>query len=141
MTTNKNIVINYLQAVWEDRDLSAIDNFFAKDAVIHSPLSTVQGQETMKDIMEKWQAAFPELSILWEDFIAEGDKVVCRWKACGTYIGGFFNTSPSHKEVVFSGVMTYRLDNGKIVEYWNLVDMHSILTQLGEFSSMSEALE
>lgn len=141
MTTNKDIVIQYSKALWEARDTSAIDIFFDPQAKIHSPLSTVKGNETMKEIVEKWLLAFPDLTVMWDDFIAEGDKVVCRWRACGTHLGGFFDTKPTHKEVAFSGVMTYRLDNNKIIEYWSLVDMHCLLRQLEEYQSVAEALE
>lgn len=141
MTTNKDIIIQYAKSLWEDRDLSIIDTLIDPHAKIHSPFSTTEGKETMKVIVEKWLQAFPDLTIHWEDFIAENDKVVCRWRACGTHLGGFFETKPTHKEVVFSGVMTYRLANGKIVEYWALVDMHSILSQLEEYESVAEALE
>lgn len=141
MTTNKDIILKYSETVWQNHDLSAIDTMVAPKAKIHSPLSTVQGNETMKEIMEKWLTAFPDLTVIWEDFIAEDDKVVSRWRARGTHLGGFFDTKPTHKEIAYTGVTTYRLVDGKIVEYWALVDMHSILTQLEEYKSVAEALE
>lgn len=141
MKANKDIIIHYTKALWEDCDLSIIDTLIDPHAKIHSPFNTIEGKETMKAIVQKWLIAFPDLTIQWEDFIAENDKVVCRWRACGTHLGGFFGTKPTHKEIVFSGVMTYRLVNGKIVECWALVDMHSILSQLEEYESVAEALE
>ena len=141
MRPNKDIIIHYTKTLWEDRDLSIIDTLIDPHAKIHSPLCTIEGNETMRDIVEKWLLAFPDLTIQWEDFISENDKVVCRWRACGTHLGGFFETKPTHKEIVFSGVMTYRLENRKIVEYWALVDMHSILSQLEEYESVAEVLE
>ena len=65
--------------------------------------------------MEKWLLAFPDLHITWEDFVAEEDKVVSRWRAQGTHLGGFFDTKPTHKEISYSGVTTYRFEKGKIV--------------------------
>ena len=139
--TNKEIIINYSKQLWEKKDLSVVDQVFLNDAIIHSPLNTVKGRLTMKEIVEKWLSAFPDLIIHWEDFIAEGDLVVSRWKAVGTHMGGFFETNPTHREIAYSGVSTYKLKDGKVVEYWALVDMHAILSQLGEYESVAEAVE
>lgn len=141
MQINKEIVIQYSKRVWEDHDLSVINELVANEARIHSPLSTMEGQETMKEIVEKWLSAFPDLTISWEDFVSENDKVVSRWYARGTHLGGFFDTKPTHKEITFSGVTTYRLQDGKIVEYWSLVDIHRILSQLESYDSIAEVLE
>lgn len=138
---NKELVKIYSRLVWENRDLSAIERYVDANAVIHSPMNRVAGSRTMRAVLEKWLEAFPDLTVEWEDFIAEGDKVVSRWRAKGTHLGGFFNTRPTHEEIEYSGVTTYRLMNGKIVEYWALVDIHAILSQLNDCESMAEALE
>lgn len=138
---NKEIIINFSKRLWENQDLSAIDDFFAKNVIIHSPFKQVQGCAEMKEIAQKWLQAFPDLLIKWHDFIAEGDTVVSRWIATGTHLGGVFTTSPTHREVQYSGVTTYRLINGKVEEYWALVDMHAILSQLLDYKSISEVVD
>ena len=138
---NKEIIELYIQQVWEEHDLSTIDRVFTEDAIIHSPLNRTQGRVTMKEMVEKWLQAFPDLEITWHDHIAEDDKVVSRWQAIGTHLGGFFDTRPTNKEVGFTGVTTYRMENGKVVEYWALVDMHAILSQLNDYDHISEVVE
>lgn len=141
MPNNKDAIIAYSKALWDARDLLAIDRYFASNAKIRSPFSTAQGKETMHEIVDKWLTAFPDLTIRWDEFIAEDDRVVSRWSAQGTHLGGFFDTHPTHKEVNFSGVIIYRLQKGKIIDYWSLVDMHAILSQLERYHSIEEALE
>ena len=139
---NKDIIKKYSQRLWGEQDLAAIDDTFVEDAVIHSPLNTTKGAITMKEVIEKWLNAFPDLTVEWEDFIEEGNKVVSRWKATGTHLGGFFETSPSHQEVSYSGVTIYTLNKkGKVIEYWALVDMHAIMSQLMKYESISDAIE
>ena len=139
---NKDIIKRYCQRLWHEKDLSAITDTFVEDAVIHSPLNTTQGAITMKEVIERWLNAFPDLTVEWQDFIAEGNKVVSRWKATGTHLGSFFDTSPSHHEVSYSGVTIYTLNKeGKVMEYWALVDMHAIMSQLMKYESISDALE
>jgi len=139
--SNKDIIIRLSKELWENHNLDIIDELFDRDAIIHSPFNAYKGSYTMREIAQKWLTAFPDLFIKWEDFIAEDDKVVCRWQGHATHMGSFFDTQPTHSEVVYSGVTTFKLKAGKIIEYWALVDMHAILTQLGRFESISEVVE
>lgn len=138
---NKEIIKHYSHLIWENRDLTALDRYVDVNAVIHSPMNRFVGSHTMRAVIEKWLEAFPDLAITWEDFVAEEDRVVSRWRATGTHLGGFFNTRPTHQEIEYTGVTTYRLSHGKIVEYWALVDIHAILSQLTDCESIAEALE
>ena len=142
MQNNKDIIIAYSKALWNDRNLSVIEQTVAPHAQIHSPFNTtVQGSDTMHDIVEKWLSAFPDLTIKWEEFIAEGNKVVSRWSASGTHLGSFFDTKPTYREVRYTGMTIYHLNEGQIVDYRALVDVHAILSQLEEYDTMEEALE
>lgn len=139
---NKQIIETFSRRLWDDKDLTAIDEFMVDDAVIHSPLNTTTGTITMKEVVQKWLTAFPDLMVKSHDIIAEDNKVVWCWEASGTHLGSFFDTSPSHQEVQYSGVTIYTLNNqGKIIEYWALVDMHAIMRQLMKYESMSEVLD
>ncbi len=141
MSSNKDIIKHYMKELWENKNLAIIDEVFADDAIIHSPFSLEQGALTMKEIANKWLNAFPDFKMDWEDFIAEGNKVVCRWWATGTHMGSFFETNPTHQEVSFSGVATFELLNGKVAEYWVLVDIHALLQQLEGYETLTEALD
>ena len=126
--------------LWENRKLDVIDDLFDKNIKIFSPFNVAYGTLTMKEIAQKWLTAFPDLLFTWEDFLAEGDKVAVRWRAQGTHLGSFFETKPTHHEVYYSGVTIFTVNEGLISEYWSLVDVHSILKQLG-LSSLTEAID
>ncbi len=131
MKSNKDIIVDYSKALWNERNVEVIDQVVAKHAKIHSPFHTVcGGSDTMHNIVEKWLTAFPDLTIKWDEFIAEGNKVMSRWSAYGTHLGGFFDTKPTYREVRYSGITIYELEKGKIVDYRALVDIHAILSQL-----------
>ena len=139
--SNKDIIIDYSKTLWNNRDLSVIDRIVAPNAIIHSPMRTLHGKETMHDIIEKWLTAFPDLTLRWDEFVSEGSRIVSRWTASGTHLGGFFDTKPTYKEVTYSGVTIYHLEKGLIVDYWALVDIHAILSQLEEYDTLEEVLE
>lgn len=127
---NLEIIKDYSFALWDTKDLSVIDKYFAEDALIHSPLSTSQGIQKMKVIIQKWYDAFPNLKVTWDDFICENEKVVSRWHAEGEHQGMFLEYPSSNKKITYSGITIYQFSNKKIKEYWALVDMHSILNQI-----------
>ena len=129
--SNLTTIKSYHTQIWDKKDLSAIDVFFSADVLIHSPLKTTQGTSEMKEIIALWYQGFPELKVHWDDFICEGDKVVSRWHAQGQQAGDFFDWPASKTEVNYSGVTTYQLNHGKIIEYWAIVDMETLKNQLG----------
>lgn len=137
----KNAIKNFSERLWAQKDLSVIKDYFYDDAIIYSPLNRFSGANTMKEIASKWLVAFPDLLIKSNDLIAENNRVVSQWMAKGTHLGGFFETSPTHREVIYNGVTIYTFYQDKIKEYWALVDIHSILSQLKVYRSISEVID
>ena len=69
------------------------------------------GPESAKRMMEGAYAKWPDLHVIVEDSLAEGDKVMVRntWHATDAGSG--------HK-IEFHGFVLWRFANGKIVERW-----------------------
>ncbi len=81
--------------------------------------------------MSGMSAAFPDLNLEVEELVAEDDKVAALIKVSGTNRGPFMNRAPTGKKVEFRRTDIYRLDQGKIVEHWDVVDRLAIYEQLG----------
>jgi len=63
--------------------------------------------------------------------IVDGDHVVIRWVATGTYQGGMPGAgAPAGTVVTFHGTDILRVSEGQIVEYWLNGDTLDLLTQL-----------
>ena len=137
---SKKRVMDICEHLWVKKELSTISDFFHEDAKIHSPFNVKFGVLTIKDIIEKWLTAFPDLLIRWDDFIADENKVAVRWSAQGTHLGSFFDTKPTHHEIFYSGMTIYTLHDDKVSSYWALVDVHSILKQIG-VDSLEEVVD
>lgn len=127
---NLQIIKDYQKAVWDDKNIQAIDRFFDTKALIHSSISSTQGTDEMKKIILKWYSAFPDLKVLWDDFICDENKVVSRWHAVGQHQEEFLGVKPTSKVINYTGVTIYQLKNEKIQEYWSFVDIHGILKQM-----------
>jgi predicted ester cyclase len=66
-----------------------------------------------------------------DDLLTEGDKVVARMTFSGRHTGEFFGVAATDREVCFTGIVWFRIAEGKIVEHWGEFDALALLQQLG----------
>jgi len=93
----------------------------------------VRGVNNIKQEIEYFRQAVPDLTYTVEDQLAEGDKVVTRYTASGTHQGEFFGVAPTGKRIEMSGIQIDRFDeeNGKMVEEWPEYDLLGAMRQMG----------
>lgn len=127
---NRAVVEKYAHQLWNEKNLHAIDEFLAEDVIIHSPLGGFKGKSSMREIVNKWLTAFPDLSMENKGVLSDGDDVALHWAAKGTHKGEFRGKKPTGKKVAYSGVTIYRVKDGKIKEYWAYIDMQHLADQL-----------
>ncbi len=89
--------------------------------------------DNLIEFMGSIHNALPDLRFRVEDMLAERDKVVTRWIACGTHQKAFQGAFPTHEPVIFTGITISRVKNGKIVEDWEEVDQLNFTQQFGAF--------
>jgi predicted ester cyclase len=65
-----------------------------------------------------------------EDIIAVDDKVITQVKLTGKHVGRFMDTPPTGKEVSWSTIEIWRVENGKFVERWAQDDLRGLMKQL-----------
>jgi predicted ester cyclase len=87
--------------------------------------------EAAKQEAADFRRGFPDVISIIEDLIAEGDKVVARWRSRATHQGDYRGIAPSGKEVEFTGISFYRIEGGKIVQSWNIEDQLGLMRQIG----------
>ncbi|MBA3722911.1 MAG: ester cyclase [Parachlamydiaceae bacterium] len=128
--TIKQIAEEYTNRIWNNKDFSVIDNLVDNEIIIHSVLGDFHGPKTLKEVVNVWLKAFPDLKVINTLVIAENDIVSIQWQARGTHKGEFKGKSPTGKIITYTGVTLYRIQNGKIIEYWVYIDMQHLLNQL-----------
>ena len=131
---NKAVVQRYFDEVQNAHSLDAIDSIFAEDFVDHMASSGglyLGGMEGLKRGYATFLNAFPDVHVTVEDMIAEGDKVVAYKTVAGTHRGTHLGIPPTGKRVQWQNIGIYRIKNGKIAEYWGLLDEMSLIRQLG----------
>ena len=74
--------------------------------------------------------AFPDLRLTIADLIAEGDKVVARIVGEGTHRGEFLGVPATGRRIRSESIDIFRIEDGKLAEHWDVMDLHGLLTQL-----------
>jgi steroid delta-isomerase-like uncharacterized protein len=138
LETNKSIVRDYLEEVWNKKNSDALERFIAPDYMRHCeamppPLQELKGIEGLRQMFSMTIEAFPDWDEQIEILSAEGDKVAYLSRAKATQKGPFgpFPASGESFEVTIIGI--HRIAGGKIVETWVTWDNVAWLTQLGYF--------
>ncbi len=114
-------------------DAKVIDELLSEDFVLRSPISDepIRGVEGFKAMIAAYRAATPELKVKVEDLRVDGDTVVTRWSARYKHTGDFDGHAPTGKQGNITGSDTIRIENGKIVEVQNVLDLVAAERQVG----------
>ena len=110
---------------------SSYFNFYDDSLTIHGfPPNFPVNKEGFKQFIYFLWKAFPDIMIMFDDIIIEGDRVVCRYKLTGTHKGEFMDLQPTNKQFRVDGMTIFSFRDAKVIERWNLVDMLSLMEQL-----------
>ncbi len=133
MSTEENkIIVRRYQEAYNQNNLDDLDELVAADLITHALMPGLPPSlEGGKQIHRMTVAAMPDFQTAIEDLLAEGDKVVMRFTATGTFKNEFLGLPPTGKLITFTGISIFRLAGGKIVEHWGQEDELGLMRQLG----------
>ena len=107
----------------------SFEQFIAADYEGHSGATTVDRSE-LERLERQFCVAFPDAHHTVDDLIAEGDRVVLRTTARATHRGDFEGIARTDRPVEFTGLVVYRIRDGKIVESWGEIDFLRLIREL-----------
>jgi steroid delta-isomerase-like uncharacterized protein len=133
--TYETIQHRWFEEVWNQGKAETIDELLAPDVVVHGIKDgdgkDVVGIEHFRDFYRSFRGAIPDIHIVVEDTVAQGDKLVGRCLVTGTHAGPGLGFAPTNKPIEFSGLCWVRVRDGQIAESWNNFDFLGLLQQLG----------
>lgn len=107
-------------------------------------LNVLSGETKTREIMEQYMtdqellghilffdSVFPKYEMFADELTAEGNRVVVRARLKGSHEGEFNGILPTHRKVEFPFVVSYEIENGKIVHHWLIADQMILMEQLG----------
>jgi predicted ester cyclase len=138
MTSSKELERNKAVAravfdVWSTGELERLDGLVAADVVHHDPYDphAAEGLAGMKRTIGLNRGAFADMRLFVEDQVAEGDRVVTRWRAEMTHTGNLGDLAATGRRVTITGITIDRFEQGKIVEAWRSMDTLALLRAIG----------
>ena len=144
MTTteeNKQVVDEFIQALFTKGDASAVERYLAADFIAHDPpMPDLTGDAAgFREAATRIRAAFPDWRSDVHLLVAEGDYVAEHFTASGTHRGDMMGIAATNRTVRVPGINIFRLRDGKIIERWGLLDMAAFFAQLGTDPSSPSA--
>lgn len=128
---NKALVQRWFDEVWTEGRVASIDALMAPSCMVHGLGEDTRGPEGFKPFHAAYRSAFPDVKISVDHMVAEGDVVAARWSGTGTHSGDGLGFPATGKQVRLSGMTFARVQNGKLVEGWNVFDQFGMFQQLG----------
>lgn len=132
---NAALVRRWFEEVWNKGRAEAIDEMFAEEGVAHGLAdetgAPLRGPANFREFHGRFRGAFPEVEVVVEDTVSEGDKVAARCTVRGRHRGDTLGFKATDSPVEFTGMTFARVRDGKIVEAWNNFDFMSMFRQLG----------
>ena len=128
---NKALVRRFVAAA-DRQDFEQASACLSPNMVVHmASMPTPLDFPTFFQFGQAWHAAFPDERTVFEEQLAEGDKVVSRMTSTATHLGDFQGIPATGKQIRVSGIWVDRVVEGKIVERWGVFDMMGAMQQLG----------
>jgi steroid delta-isomerase-like uncharacterized protein len=129
------LIHRWFEEIWNKGRIEAVDEMLAPDCISHGLTgpdgNPPIGPSAFVAVVRSFRTAFPDLRIIVEETVTEGDKVAVRCLATGTHTGKWISLEPTNRPVAISGMCMVRVQDGKIAEAWNNFDFVAMYRQLG----------
>lgn len=127
---NQELVRQMFEKSINARDASAFEEYIG-DTYVNHDMPAEPGPAGLKAVMGQFFAAFPDMRIVVEQSIGEGDIVATRGHFEGTHDGDFMGVPATGRKVNVQYMDMWRLQAGKAVENWVRIDTLGLMQQLG----------
>jgi predicted ester cyclase len=133
ITANKELVASFIDELFTQGDLSAVDRYLHPKLINHDPPfpGAPDGPEGMRQVAAMFRQALPDWHSDVEQLVGEADLVVERFTASGTHRGELMGVQPTGNVLVLRGIQMFRIEDGMIIERWGRLDEVGLMRQLG----------
>jgi len=119
--------------IWNQGNLDLVDQVYAAQVVRYDAgwPHPIRGLDALKNHFQFYRSAFPDIDMIIQETIMEGDKIVWHWTLTGTNTGPMGEAPATGREVRLSGISIGRMVDGKVAEMGDFYNQASLLLQLG----------
>lgn len=118
----KAFVREYLRRVWDEQDLSALQELLDPDPAVQA-----QARAHLEELFN----ALSDFEVVVHDMIAEGQKVVVRGTVSGRHTGELAGIAPTGRRVSYETIRIFAVHGDRVTGTWAIQDRLGLLQQLG----------
>jgi predicted ester cyclase len=133
---NKAAAYETAERLFNQGDLSVVDELMAPDVVDHCEPVGTDGPEHFRQVALMLRSAFPDLHMEIVNIVAEGDLVSAHVRMIGTHQGPFMGIAPTGNRFQTDQMRMMRFHNGKMTDSWAVIDWLGWRQQLGALPQM-----
>lgn len=128
----KKLVYRFYDEVAGDGRVELLPELLDDGFVLHGAPGggDASGREPIARNVRTLRAAFDGLAFDVGDVLAEGDRLAARWTMRGTHTGEFYGRPGSGRPVEQSGMVFYRVADGRLAEQWIVTDVYGLFQQI-----------
>jgi steroid delta-isomerase-like uncharacterized protein len=136
---NATIVRRFVDEIINNGNYAVLRELIHPDYVYRSPDQELYGPAALEDLFTAYRTGIPDLAATIDELIVSGDSVVISITLSGTHTGNLMGIPATGNPLSVHGMVRSRLQEGKIIEEWEILDMLGMFQQLGVISFPSQA--
>lgn len=105
-------------------------NVKAHQLTSENEITVDRSPQNYADHVREMQAIYGTFQLEITEFLVQAERVYVRWRQTGLHLGPYDNFQPTGLPLIEIASAVYRVDEGKIVEYWIQVDRAGLQVQL-----------
>jgi steroid delta-isomerase-like uncharacterized protein len=127
----KAIVRRLVDEVQTGGDFAVFDELMDPAFIDHTPPPGVlPNRDGVRQLYRSFRSAFPDMVATIEFQTGEGDLVTTRKTYKGTHKGDFLGVPATERTVNFDVIDVLRVQDGRIMEHWGVMNIASLMQQL-----------
>jgi predicted SnoaL-like aldol condensation-catalyzing enzyme len=127
--SNKHLPRLFAQAL-NDKRVELFDEFIHPEYNNHNAY-VEPGPAGVKAFFRHYLDAFPDMKVVMDDVIEEGNRVSARFTYNGTFSNPFMGYRPNSAAVQMRSIDIWRVEDGKFIEHWDELNLLEVFQQIG----------
>jgi Predicted ester cyclase len=129
---NEAVIRRWIEEGWNQKKPELVDELMAEDVVAHGmgPHGTdLSGRGAFRSAYDIFVSVFPDLHLTIDHMMSSGEMVASHMTCEATHAGDALGVPGSGARVRFPVMTMARVQDGRITEGWNVIDLLAALQQ------------
>ena len=131
------LIRTFIDEAFNKGNLSMLEEVIHPEYQYWSPDSQLKGIGQLREFIQAFRNAFPDLNLQIDDFFSSNDRTCTAFTLKGTHEQDFMGIPATKKSVEVQGMVISRIKDNKILEDREILDNLTFFQQLGVVPEMS----